>query len=72
MLVKKELLTIPTKEPSVQFVDLPKSGRVLAVYCDERGKHPVRFFSDGKNYTFLSMHITKFNTYCCCILKTSA
>lgn len=53
MLVKKELLTIPADEPSVQFVDLPKSGRVLAVYCDERGKKPVRFFSDGKNYTFL-------------------
>jgi len=53
MLVKKELLEIPAEEPSVQFVDLPICGKILAVYCNEKGKHPVRFFSDGKGYIFL-------------------
>ena len=51
MLVKKELLTIHA-DASIQLVDLPKSGRVLMIACREKGRKPMQFFSDGKNYIF--------------------
>lgn len=62
MLVKKELLTIPTLPkpqgkwrheyvPAAQIVELPKSGRILAVDFYTGKKVFTRFFCDGRNYT---------------------
>lgn len=65
MLVKKELLSVPTLPaprgkwqdkyiPAAQIVELPKSGRILAVdYYDKKELH-ARFFCDGKNYAVYS------------------
>ena len=65
MLVKKELLSVPTLPapkgkwqdkyiPTAQIVELPKSGRILAVdYYDKKELH-ARFFCDGKNYAVYS------------------
>lgn len=65
MLVKKELLSVSTLPapkgkwqdkyiPAAQIVELPKSGRILAVdYYDKKELH-ARFFCDGKNYAVYS------------------
>ena len=65
MLVKKELLSVSTLPapkgkwqdkyiPAAQIVELPKSGRILAVdYYDKKELH-ARFFCDGKNYVVYS------------------
>ena len=65
MLVKKEMLSVPTLPapkgkwqdkyiPAAQIVELPKSGRILAVdYYDKKELH-ARFFCDGKNYAVYS------------------
>lgn len=65
MLVKKELLTIPVLPkpkgkwanryvPAAQIVELPKSGRILAVDYYREKELFARFFCDGTNYTVYS------------------
>lgn len=51
MLIKKELLTI-SKDIPVQIVDLPKSGKVLAVKLNTIGGKPCTFYSDSKSYIY--------------------
>lgn len=51
MLVKKELLTISHDIP-VQFVELPRSGKVLMVQLKNIGGKPCTFYSDGVNYIY--------------------
>lgn len=62
MLIKKELLSIPLRPkpdgkwkqtyiPAAQIVELPRSGRILAVDYYTRKDLFARFFCDGRNYS---------------------